>query len=148
MAIAYIGLGSNLGDREANLRNAAILMASLPHVSVFLKSTVAETDPVDHRDQPRFLNQVIIIETTLSPPDLLAALKRCEVELGREKSFPKGPRIIDLDILLYDGIILNTEELTIPHPEIQNRPFVMDHLVELNPGLRDPVTGTRYREIL
>ncbi|HOD16510.1 MAG TPA: 2-amino-4-hydroxy-6-hydroxymethyldihydropteridine diphosphokinase, partial [Spirochaetota bacterium] len=88
------------------------------------------------------------IETTLSPPDLLAALKRCEVELGREKSFPKGPRSIDMDILLYDDLILNTEELTIPHPEIRNRRFVMDHLVELNPGLKDPVTKIRYREML
>jgi len=148
MAIAYIGRGSNLGDREANLRNAAFLAASLPRVSVLLKSSIAETDPVGYRDQPRFLNQVILIETTLSPPDLLAALKRCEVELGREKSFPKGPRSIDMDILLYDDLILNTEELTIPHPEIRNRRFVMDHLVELNPGLKDPVTKIRYREML
>jgi 2-amino-4-hydroxy-6-hydroxymethyldihydropteridine diphosphokinase len=148
MAIAYIGLGSNLGDREANLRNAATRMASLPGVSVFKKSSISETVPVDYLDQPRFLNQVIIIETTLSPPDLLAALKRCEAEMGREKSVPKGPRSIDLDILLYDNLILSTEELSIPHPEIKNRPFVMDHLTELHPGLIDPLTGKKYRILL
>lgn len=148
MAIAFIGLGSNLGDRHANLRNAVIRMASLPQVSVFRKSSLKETDPVDYLEQPRFLNQVIIIETTLSPLDLLAALKLCETEMGREKSFPRGPRSIDLDILLYDNLILSTEELTIPHPEIKNRPFVMDHLIELHPGLTDPVTRKKYRDMI
>ncbi len=148
MAIAYIGLGSNLGDREANLRNASRRIAAIPSVSVFRKSSIMETEPVDYLEQPRFLNQVIIIETALAPIDLLTALKLCETELGREKSFPRGPRSIDLDILLYDDLILDTEELAIPHPEIKNRPFIVNHLVELHPGLRDPVTKIRYREIL
>jgi 2-amino-4-hydroxy-6-hydroxymethyldihydropteridine diphosphokinase len=148
MAIAYIGLGSNLGDRAENLKNAIKEISSLPRVAVFRKSTVTETEPVDYRDQPRFLNQVIIIETALAPLDLLAALKNTEQELGREKSIPKGPRSIDLDILLYDDMILETEELTIPHPEITNRRFVIDHLVELNPGLTDPRTRKKYRTML
>lgn len=148
MARAFIGLGSNMGDREANLENAAARVASIPGVTVLRKSSIAETEPVDYRDQPRFLNRIIIIETSLAPRDLLAVLQRCETELGREKSFPKGPRSIDLDILLYDDILLATAELTIPHPEIRNRPFILVHLVELEPELADPATGMPYREML
>jgi len=145
MPRAFIGLGSNLGNREANLENAVKCVSSISRVSVVRKSSVSETDPVDYHEQPRFLNQIIIIETTLSPGELLGQLKQCEVGLGRVKSFAKGPRSIDLDILLYDDIILKTGELSIPHPEISNRPFILKHLVELEPELADPVTGTLYR---
>jgi 2-amino-4-hydroxy-6-hydroxymethyldihydropteridine diphosphokinase len=148
MALAYLGLGSNLGDREANLAAAEARIASVPGVRVVKKSSIAETDPVDYLDQPRFLNRVVVIETTMAPLDLLAELKRAEEELGRVRSVPKGPRSIDLDILLYDGAIIATAVLTIPHPEIKNRPFVLRHLVEVAPDLADPLTGTRYRDLV
>jgi 2-amino-4-hydroxy-6-hydroxymethyldihydropteridine diphosphokinase len=148
MAIAYIGLGSNLGDREKNIDNALqFLEARLP-LAILKKSSTLETDPVDYIDQPRFINQVIRIETSLAPHDLLHALKQAEEELGRTRSIPKGPRVIDLDILLYDDRVVNSDELVIPHPGIKNRPFVLRHLVELDPELADPVTGTRYRDLL
>jgi 2-amino-4-hydroxy-6-hydroxymethyldihydropteridine pyrophosphokinase len=148
MAIAYIGLGSNLGEREKHLENAIQHLASRRPVTILKKSSVIETDPVDYRDQPRFLNQVIIIETSLAPHDLLRELKQAEIDLGRTKSFPKGPRTIDLDILLYDDIMLKTDDLTIPHPEIKNREFILRHLIELDPELIDPATGKKYRELL
>jgi 2-amino-4-hydroxy-6-hydroxymethyldihydropteridine diphosphokinase len=148
MAIAYIGLGSNLGEREKNLENAIRHLASHSAITILKKSSVIETDPVNYRDQPRFLNQVIIIETYLAPHDLLRELTKAEADLGRKKSFPKGPRTIDLDILLYDDIMLKTDDLTIPHPEIKNREFILRHLVELDPDLKDPETGKKYSELL
>ncbi|OHD65787.1 MAG: 2-amino-4-hydroxy-6-hydroxymethyldihydropteridine diphosphokinase [Spirochaetes bacterium RBG_13_51_14] len=148
MAVVYIGLGSNLGDRSKNLNRALGHITSFLPAKLLKKSTVIETDPVDHQDQPRFLNQVAVIETALPPHELLKALQQAEKELGRKKTFPKGPRGIDLDILLYDGIILNAKDLTIPHPEIKNREFILRHLVELDPALADPVTGTRYGDMI
>ena len=148
MSLVYLGLGSNLGDREANLAAAEARVASIPGVTVVKTSSIAETDPVDYLDQPRFLNRVIAIETTRKPLDLLGELKRAEEELGRVKNVPKGPRSIDLDILLYDALIMTTETLTVPHPEIRKRPFILRHLVELDPSLADPLTGTRYRDLL
>ena len=145
MATAYIGLGSNLGDRERNLREAVRRLTAHCPLRVLATSTILETDPVDFLDQPRFMNMVVRIETTLTPHELLHCLKKSERELGRKKTFSKGPRTIDLDILLYDNIILNTEDLTIPHPEIKNREFVMRHLIELDPELVDPLTGAKYR---
>jgi 2-amino-4-hydroxy-6-hydroxymethyldihydropteridine diphosphokinase len=148
MAIVYIGLGSNLGDRKKNLSDAIQHLASGCPVTILDKSSIIETDPVDYLDQPRFLNQVIVVETSLAPRDLLRELKQAEADLGRTKSFSKGPRTIDLDILLYDDIILNTDDLKIPHPEIKNRKFILRHLVELDPELKDPATGKKYRELL
>jgi len=148
MAIAYIGLGSNLGDRKKNLADALQHLATRCHVSILTASSIVETDPVDYLDQPRFLNQVIVIETSRAPHDLLRELKQAEADLGRTKSFPKGPRTIDLDILLYDDVTLNTDDLTIPHPEIKNRKFILRHLIELDPEIKDPATGKKYRELL
>ena len=147
MAIAYIGLGSNLGDHEKHLANAVQYLASRCPVTILDTSSIIETDPVDYLDQPPFLNQVIAIETALAPHDLLLTLKQAEAGLGRTKSFPKGPRTIDLDILLYDDIMLKTDDLTIPHPEIKNRKFILRHLIELDPDLKDPATGRKYREL-
>jgi 2-amino-4-hydroxy-6-hydroxymethyldihydropteridine diphosphokinase len=147
MAIAYIGLGSNLGDREKHLANAIQHLLSRCPATILDKSSIIETDPVDYLDQPPFLNQVIVIETSLAPHDLLLTLKQAEADLGRTKSFPKGPRTIDLDILLYDDIMLKTDDLTIPHPEIKNRKFILQHLIELDPDLLDPTTGRKYREL-
>jgi 2-amino-4-hydroxy-6-hydroxymethyldihydropteridine diphosphokinase len=147
MAIAYIGLGSNLGDREKNIKEAITRLASSLPAVILKKSSIIETEPVDFKNQPRFLNQVIMIETPLAPHDLLHRLQQAETDLGRVKSFPKGPRSIDLDILLYDCVIMKTDDLTIPHPEIKNREFIMKHLIELDPDIIDPLTGKKYRDI-
>lgn len=143
MATVYIGLGSNLGNRESFLALAVKKIAEAAG-RVIAESSVLETKAVDFTDQPDFLNQIVKIETGLAPLQLLDALKRIETELGRSKTFPKGPREIDLDILLYNDIILNSEKLVIPHPQIVHRDFIMQHLIELDPGLCDPVTGMEY----
>lgn len=147
MSAVYIGLGSNLGSREQFLASARKRIAESAG-RVVAESSVLETRAVDYTDQPDFLNQVIKIETELDPLQLLDELKRIEAALGRSRTFPKGPREIDLDILLYDDIILKSEKLVLPHPAIVHRGFVMKHLVELDPELRDPVTGRMYREIM
>jgi len=148
MAFAYIGLGSNLDDRKKNLDAAADAIASNPGTIVVKKSTIIETDPVDYLNQPRFLNQVILIETDLAPLELLRHLQQIETDLGRSRTIPKGPRTIDLDILLYDTIVMETGDLTIPHPQIKNREFILKHLVELGPELTDPVSGDAYRTFI
>ncbi len=121
MPLVYIGLGSNLGDRNNNLLLARKQIAALPATTVFKESSIIETAPVDLLQQPDFFNQIISITTELSPEQLLENLLRIENSLGRIRKIEKGPRIIDLDILLYDSIQLNTEKLIIPHPEIKNR---------------------------
>jgi 2-amino-4-hydroxy-6-hydroxymethyldihydropteridine diphosphokinase len=148
MAHVYIGIGTNLGERENNLGHALRCLESIGEVEVMGKSSVLETEPVDYLDQPRFLNQVVKITTTLGPRDLLDKLKKIEDDMGRKKDIPKGPRVIDLDILLYDDIVISSHELTIPHPEIENRSFVLKHLLELDPELENPATFSKYREAL
>lgn len=146
MAVVYIGLGSNVGDRWGYLREA-VKRISRRCGDVIASSSIRETKAVDYTDQPDFMNQVIKIGTDLSPDELLIALKEIESEIGRIYRFDKGPREIDLDILLYDNIILNKDDLTIPHRGITKRIFVLEHLIELDPLLADPVTGVRYAEV-
>ncbi len=148
MAEVYIGMGTNMGDREKNLLDAVERLGSMDEVNVTGKSPVLETEPVDYLDQPHFLNQVVKISTNLEPEKLLDKLQTIESLMGREKGVPKGPRIIDLDILLYDDRIIKTDRLTIPHPEIMNRSFVLEHLLELDPDLVNPVTLLKYREAI
>lgn len=147
MSTVYIGLGSNLGSREQFLAAARKLIAERAG-RVISESSILETRAVDFTDQPDFLNQVVKIETDLDPMQLLDSLKHIESDLGRTRTFPKGPREIDLDILLYDDIVLNSEKLVIPHPQIVHRDFVMRHLLELDPELGDLVSGKKYREII
>ena len=142
----YLSLGTNLGDRAANLQ-AAIVMLS-PAVHVLAQSPIYETAPWGYEDQPDFLNQVIEAETELGPPDLLAHLKNIETELGRQPTFRYGPRLIDLDILFYDDLVLETPELTIPHPQFHKRTFVLAPLADLAPALRHPVLGKTVCEFL
>ncbi len=146
MPEVYIGIGTNIGHREKNLLDAMERLGGINKIEITGKSSVMETEPVDYLDQPFFLNQVVKISTTLEPGPLLDLLKGIESDMGRESSVPKGPRIIDLDILLYDDRIIKSEKLTIPHPEIVNRSFVLEHLLELDPDLVDPVTALKYRE--
>lgn len=144
--IVYLALGSNLGDRAANLKTAVGLLA--PQMTVLAKSPVYETPPWGHTDQPAFLNQVVKVETHIQPLPLLKHLKRLEVAMGRQPSFPKGPRLIDLDILFYDDIILRDFEISIPHPGVHERAFVLVPLNDIAPDLMHPVTGQTVREML
>ena len=144
--IAYVGLGTNLGDRIRNLVRAKELIVS-SRVIIDAESPIDETDPVDFYDQPKFLNQVIRISTNLLPLDLLDCLLGIETQMGRVRTISKGPRIIDLDILLYDNLILNEDRLTIPHPSICRRDFVLRHLIALDPDLRNPTDGKLFSEV-
>jgi 2-amino-4-hydroxy-6-hydroxymethyldihydropteridine diphosphokinase len=143
--IVYLALGSNLGDRLANLKQA---ISSLPpQLEVQAKSQVYETPPWGYEDQPKFLNQVIKAKTYVDPEPLLKHLKRLEVALGRKESFSNGPRLIDLDILFFDDRVLNTPSLAIPHPRLQERGFVLLPLMDIDPDLVHPVNKKSVREM-
>ena len=148
MATVYIGLGSNIGDKLSNIIDAAKMISDLEQTSIVNMSTILRTKPVDLLEQPDFLNQIIIISTELNPEDLFLELQHIEIKLGRTKTIKKGPRTIDLDILLYDNLIMCSEMLTIPHPEIKNRQFILNHLVELTEDLKDPITEESYKDLL
>lgn len=143
----YLGLGSNLGDRREHLRRAIALLED-PDLRVTHASSIYETEPRDMLQQPWFLNQVIEAETTLFPRQLLARAKKIERELGRTRTVAKGPRVIDIDILLYGDSMVHTEELEIPHPRMAERRFVLEPLNELGPELRHPGTKKTIREML
>ncbi|AHD07609.1 2-amino-4-hydroxy-6-hydroxymethyldihydropteridine diphosphokinase [Paenibacillus larvae] len=128
---AYVGLGSNFGDRESFLQQAVSKLDSHPHISVIASSSIFETEPVGYLDQDSFLNMVIQMDTSLEPEPLLDTLLAIEKELGRTREIRWGPRTIDLDLLLYGRESINTPTLTVPHPRMTERAFVMVPLVEL-----------------
>lgn len=144
MARAYVGLGANLGDRERTLHRAVARLGQVPGIDVARVSTLRETDPVGLVEQPRFLNGVVALETSLAPRDLLAALLEVERGLGRIRVEGErwGPRALDLDLLLYDELVVREPGLTVPHPRLHERRFVLEPLVELDPDLRVPGRGT------
>lgn len=144
--IVYIALGSNLGNRLSNLKNA--ISNFTPQMDVKKKSPVYETPPWGYADQPAFLNQVVMAETYLEPEDLLGHLKRLETVLGREPSFQNGPRLIDLDILFYDDIIVDSPPLMIPHPRLHQRAFVLVPLNDIAPDLVHPLFSKSVSEML
>lgn len=142
VSTAYIGLGSNLGDRDGLLRAALAALAETHGIRVVAVSTVRETEPVGHVDQPRFLNAVAAVETDLGPRALLAELLRIERSLGRTRAGPRfGPRTIDLDLLLYDDLIVDEPGLHVPHPRLHERTFVLEPLAELAPDAVVPGRG-------
>jgi 2-amino-4-hydroxy-6-hydroxymethyldihydropteridine diphosphokinase len=148
--LAAIALGSNLespfGDREANLREAVRRIGALGEVRAV--SSFFDTEPVGYLAQPRFLNGALVLETELGPVDLLLELLGVERAMGRERvGLLKGPRVIDLDLLLYDDVVMATEELTLPHPEMQERRFVLEPLAEIAPGWVHPVIGNTVGEL-
>lgn len=132
MATVYLGLGSNLGNRKSNIKSALIYLGK-NEVEVKKISTIIETEPVGGPRQSKFLNAVIEAETRLNPEDLLALIKIIEQKLGREKTAVNAPRPIDIDILLYDRVRIDTPQLTIPHPRMLVRDFVLNPLREIAP---------------
>lgn len=132
----YLALGTNLGDRKSNLRAAIARLA--PGVQVDAASPVYETEPAYVTDQPRFLNMALRGSTTLEPTALLAHLKSIEAALGRTAGVRFGPRVVDLDILLYGDAVIDTPELVVPHPRMHERPFVLVPLADLAPDVLPP----------
>jgi 2-amino-4-hydroxy-6-hydroxymethyldihydropteridine diphosphokinase len=143
----YLSLGSNLGDREANLR-AAIERLGAPDLHILRVSPTYETEPVDNTDQRWFLNLVVEAETDLFPLQLLARAQKIEHALGRARTVPKGPRTIDIDILFYAAAVMHTGKLEIPHPRLSERRFVLAPLHDLAPDLRHPVSRSTVAEML
>ena len=144
--VVYLALGSNLGDRLSNLKEA---IASLsPQMDVKAKSHVYETPPWGYENQSPFYNQVIKVKTYLEPERLLRHLKRLEVALGRKPSFQNGPRSIDIDLLFYDDQIMNTPVITLPHPRLHERGFVLLPLMDIAPELIHPVMQKSVQEMI
>jgi 2-amino-4-hydroxy-6-hydroxymethyldihydropteridine diphosphokinase len=147
LKLVYIALGSNLGDRAENLRQARERIEA-PDLRVLRASSIYETAPRDVENQPWFLNQVIECETDLFPRQLLERLQRIERAMGRKRRMAKGPREIDLDILLFGNAVVKAPELEIPHPRLAERRFVLEPLAELAPEIRHPGTRRTVREML
>ena len=147
--IAAIALGSNLesrfGDRRANLLEAVRRVGELGEVRSV--SSFYDTEPVGFVAQPRFLNGAMLLETTLEPLAVMRGLLAVEQAMGRVRGVTKGPRVIDLDLLLYGDVVMKSEELTLPHPEMQERRFVLEPLVEIAPGMVHPVLGITVEEL-
>ena len=132
MSIAFVGIGTNMGDRLSNIKKAIEALNLLPNTKIEAVSNIYETEPWGFKEQDNFLNGVIKLNTKLSPTALLGGLLGIEAAMGRVRRIKNGPRILDLDLLIYDNVTLNTPELILPHPFILEREFVLKPLIELN----------------
>ncbi len=146
--ISYLGIGSNLGNREKYIASAIKHLSQDPEIEVLQKSKLLKTEPYGNIYQPSFLNCVIKIETTSSPKQLLKCCMKIENELGRIRKEKWGPRNIDIDILFYNDRILNKPDLIIPHPDLHNREFLLKSLNEIAPDLIHPVLKKKIRKLL
>src|SRR5580698_9184533 len=144
--LAYLSLASNVGDRVAHLRDAIARLESIGRVVSV--SSFYETEPVEVTDQPWFLNGAVGLETALTAEQLMARLLQIEQKMGRRRIQKKGPRTIDIDILLFDDLILDSPDVTLPHPAMQERRFVLAPLAEIAPGARHPVLKKMIWELL
>ena len=142
----YLSLGSNVGDRQANLAQAISHLAKIGTLKK--RSAFYETEPMEITDQPWFLNCTVELETELMPKQFIAAVLDIEREMGRKRTIAKGPRVIDIDVLLFGSAVIETPQLTVPHPAMQERRFVLEPLAEIAPEAVDPVTGRTIRELL
>ncbi|MHC4732967.1 MAG: 2-amino-4-hydroxy-6-hydroxymethyldihydropteridine diphosphokinase [Planctomycetota bacterium] len=147
MTTVYIGLGSNLGDREESIRSAIEMLAETKNVEVLRVSDIIETAPLGQANQPKYLNAVAEIETTFSAEDFHKKLADVEVSLGREQKEKWTSRIIDLDLLLFGADVINHPDLTVPHPQMHLRSFVLKGLRELNPELVHSVINESMKEL-
>jgi 2-amino-4-hydroxy-6-hydroxymethyldihydropteridine diphosphokinase len=141
LPIVYLGMGSNVGLREEQLKRSIKELGSLPHTEVLDLSSLYETEPVGVKDQPWFLNIVSILRTAVPPEELLLWLQKIESQMGRGEGKRWGPRLIDLDILLYDSLVFSSSRLVIPHPRMHQRSFVLLPLAEVVPQWRHPILG-------
>jgi 2-amino-4-hydroxy-6-hydroxymethyldihydropteridine diphosphokinase len=144
----FLALGSNLGDRRKNLRSAIDALRSHPGIRVTKESSFYDTEPAGGPDQGRFLNAVVQIRTTLEPEELLDAVLRIESDLGRVRREHWGPRTIDIDILTLEDLVYVSQALSIPHPLMHEREFVLRPLLEIAPDFKHPVFGTRGADLL
>lgn len=145
MTVVYLGLGSNIGDREAHI-NAALQLLS-EKFTIKKKSPLYHTEPIGYPNQEWFLNGVVEIETDVDPRHLLSSLQSMERSLGRVKTMKNGPRIIDIDILFYGDLIMKTKNLIIPHPLLQERLFVLQPMMDLNPDFIHPVLKKSIQQL-
>lgn len=143
----YLSLGSNLGDRRAQIENALSLLQK-EGVRIVKRSSLYETEPVGMVEQPWFLNCVVKAQTDLSPRKVLEAIQRIEEQLGRERTIPGGPRTMDIDVLLYDAIVLREPQLEIPHPRMARRRFVLVPFAEIAPALVHPILHRTIADLL
>ena len=143
----YLGLGSNMGDREATLRNAVKTLARRD-ITVWKSASLYCTEPRDLEDQPWFLNTVLEVRTLLTPEALMQQCLEVEAAAGRERDVAKGPRTLDIDILLYKDRLIDEPNLVVPHPRYRDRRFVLIPLVELAPDLADPASGLTMKQLL
>jgi 2-amino-4-hydroxy-6-hydroxymethyldihydropteridine diphosphokinase len=146
---AYISTGSNMGEKHENCRNALSALDQTDTVTVESISRYYSTEPMEYSDQPWFVNAAAKIRTSLAPVHLLALLKNCEVKFGRENSGIRfGPRPLDFDIIFYNDLVIETEQLIVPHPRMHNREFVLRPINDLAPGLIHPVFNKTIRQLL